>query len=400
MRSWIVPVVVLGSLAAAAPASAFTSDNLVVNGDAEAGPGAPDSAGTNEPPGWQQAGGFTAVQYGAPDFLTTAQSSSWGGGLNFFSGGTPAFGDDTIAVEQIDLTPLAAQIDGGKLNMTLSGLLGGLADQADAVTIAAVVADPAGSAGAATSIGPVTPADRNNQTTLLPKSSCTKVPAGVRQAIVSVDIHRDSGSYNDGYFDNLKLVLSDDACSTAEPLPPAAPPEPAKTANATVVSGVVKVRVPGSNTFVTVDDPSKIPVGSEVDATKGVVAIQAAADKKGGTQTGKFSQGRFTMAQDKGAKPITTMTLTTPLSCTSKPGVHAAARTRKLFGDTNKGRFRTRGRHATATVRGTQWVTKDSCDATTVTVKRGTVIVRDLVKRKNITVKRGHSYTARAKKGK
>jgi hypothetical protein len=399
MRSWIAPVLVLGSLAAAAPASAFTSQNLIVNGDAEAGPGATDSSGTNEPPSWQQSGGFTAVQYGAPQFLTTAQSSSWGGGLNFFTGGTPAFGDDTVAVQQIDLTPLAAQIDGGKLNMTLSGLLGGFADQADAVTIGAVVADPAGSTGAATNIGPVTPADRDNQTTLLPRSSCVAVPAGVRQGVISVDIHRAAGSYNDGYFDNLKLVLSDDACSTAEPLPPAAPPEPAKTANATVVSGVVKVRVPGSNKFVSVSDPSKIPLGAEVDATKGVVAIEAAADKKGGTQTGKFSQGRFTMSQDKSAK-LTTMQLTSPLSCTAKPGVHAAARTRSLFGDTNKGRFRTRGRHATATVRGTQWVTKDSCAATTVTVKRGTVIVRDLTKRKNITVKQGHSYTARAKKGK
>jgi hypothetical protein len=401
MRSWIVPVVVLGSLAGAAPASAFTSSNLIVNGDAEASPGATDSAGTNTPAGWQQAGGFTAVVYGAPDFLTTAQSASWNGGANFFTGGTPPFGDDTIAVQQIDVTPLAAQIDGGKLNATLSGLLGGFTSQSDAATVTMAITDQDGTTGTATALSPVTPADRGNQTTLLPKSSCVAVPPGVRQAIVSIDIHRTDGTYNDGYLDNLSLVLSDDACSTAaEPLPPAAPPEVAKSANATVVSGVVKVRVPGSNQFVNVTDPSKIPVGAEVDATKGVVAIQTAADKKGGTQTGKFSQGTFTMSQDKTAKPITTMTLSNALTCTNKPGVHAAAKSRSLFGDTNKGRFRTRGRHATATVRGTQWVTKDSCDTTTVTVKRGTVIVRDLVKKKNVTVKKGHSYTARAKKKK
>jgi hypothetical protein len=400
MRSWIVPVLVLGSLAAAAPASAFTSDNLIVNGDAEASPGATDSSGTNTPPGWQQAGGFTAVAYGSPDFLTTSQAASWSGGANFFTGGTPPFGDDTVAIEQLDLTPLASQIDGGKLNVTLSGLLGGFSSQPDAVNVSAAVADPNGSTGAGLGIGPVTPEDRKNVTTLLPKSACVPVPAGVRQAIVSIDIHRTSGTYNDGYVDNLALVLSDDACSSGggEPLPPAAPPEIAKTANASVVSGVVKVRVPGSNQFVEVSDPSKIPVGSEVDATKGVVAIETAADKKGAVQTGKFSKGTFTMAQDKASKPVTTMTLSNVLSCTAKPGVHAAARTRQLFGDTNKGRFRTRGRHATATVRGTQWVTKDSCDSTTVTVKRGTVIVRDLVKRKNVTVKAGHSYTARVKK--
>jgi hypothetical protein len=402
MRSWIVPLAVLGSLGAPAPASAFTTPNQKTNGDAEAGPGATDSSGTNTPPGWQTTGGFTAVQYGSPDFLTFAQASSWQGGLNFFTGGTPSFGDDTIAVQQIDLTPFGSQIDGGKLNLTLSGRLGGFASQSDAVTVAAAATDAAGSTGTGTAIGPVTPADRDNQTTLLPKSACVAVPAGVRQSIVSVDIHRTDGSYNDGYLDNLSLVLSDDACSvtTAEPLPPAAPPVIAKTANADVVSGVVKVKVPGSNTFVTVSDPSQIPLGSQIDASKGVVAIQVAADNKGKTQTGNFSQGTFTMSQDKTAKPITTMTLSNALSCSAKVGAAAKAKTRKLFGDTNKGRFRTRGRHATATVRGTQWLTKDSCDKTTVTVKRGTVIVRDLVKRKNVTVKAPHSYTARAKKRK
>jgi hypothetical protein len=402
MRSWIVPLAVLGSLVVAAPASAaFTTRNLITNGDAEAGPGATDSSGTNTPPGWQTTGSFTAVQYGSPDFLTTAQASSWSGGLNFFTGGTPSFGDDTLAVQQIDLTEFASQINGGKLNVTLSGLLGGFASQPDAVTVVAAATDAAGSTGTALSIGPVTPADRDNQTTLLPKTACVALPAGVTQAVVSVDIHRSEGSYNDGYLDNLSLVLSDDACSASTgELPPAAPPVIAKTANADVVSGVVKVKVPGSNEFVTVSDPSQIPLGSQVDASKGVVQIQTAADKKGKTQTGKFSQGVFTMSQDKAAKPTTTMTLSNPLSCSAKLGAAAKQKVRKLFGDTNKGRFRTRGRHATATVRGTQWLTKDSCDKTTVTVKRGTVIVRDLVKRKNVTVKAPHSYTARAKKRK
>jgi ferric-dicitrate binding protein FerR (iron transport regulator) len=103
------------------------------------------------------------------------------------------------------------------------------------------------------------------------------------------------------------------------------------------------------------------------------------------------------MTQSKGAKPITEMRLSDPLSNCGKGKVSAAAKTRQLFGDTNKGRFRTRGRHASATVRGTRWVTKDSCKSTTVKVTRGTVIVRDFTKRKNVTVKRGHSYTARAK---
>ena len=68
---------------------------------------------------------------------------------------------------------------------------------------------------------------------------------------------------------------------------------------------------------------------------------------------------------------------------------------RRLWGD-GKGRFRTRGRHGAATVRGTKWLTEDRCTSTKVSVKRGTVLVRDFVKKKNKIVKKGQSYVARA----
>ena len=72
---------------------------------------------------------------------------------------------------------------------------------------------------------------------------------------------------------------------------------------------------------------------------------------------------------------------------------------RRLWGD-GKGNFRTRGRNAAATVRGTKWLTEDRCDSTKITVKRGKVLVRDFVKRKNRPIKQGHSYVARSKKKK
>ena len=53
--------------------------------------------------------------------------------------------------------------------------------------------------------------------------------------------------------------------------------------------------------------------------------------------------------------------------------MHAARRIkRKLWGD-GKGSFRTRGRNGTATVRGTKWVTEDSCVGTAEETARGTV---------------------------
>ena len=58
--------------------------------------------------------------------------------------------------------------------------------------------------------------------------------------------------------------------------------------------------------------------------------------------------------------------------------------------------FRTRGRHSAATVRGTVWITADRCDGTLTQVKRGRVAVRDLRRKRTITLTAGKSYLAQA----
>jgi ferric-dicitrate binding protein FerR (iron transport regulator) len=79
--------------------------------------------------------------------------------------------------------------------------------------------------------------------------------------------------------------------------------------------------------------------------------------------------------------------------------VTAAARRRSLFGNA-RGRFRTRGRNSTATVRGTRWRMTDRCKGTLTTVQEGSVVVRDLRLRKNRVVKAGQRYLAKAPKRK
>ena len=69
---------------------------------------------------------------------------------------------------------------------------------------------------------------------------------------------------------------------------------------------------------------------------------------------------------------------------------------RQLFSSVH-GRFRTRGRNSTATVRGTKWLTKDTCAGTLTRVMEGTVVVQDLRKHKKVVVKSGHQYLARAR---
>jgi ferric-dicitrate binding protein FerR (iron transport regulator) len=47
-------------------------------------------------------------------------------------------------------------------------------------------------------------------------------------------------------------------------------------------------------------------------------------------------------------------------------------------------------------VRGTNWLTEDSCNGTLVRVRRGKVAVTDYHRRRTVTVKAGRSYFARA----
>ena len=114
--------------------------------------------------------------------------------------------------------------------------------------------------------------------------------------------------------------------------------------------------------------PVAIPMGSTVDTTHGKVAL-ASAKKAGGTQSGTFSQGAFTVTQQK-SDDTTDLTLTGGDFSICK-AAHAAGtqlsaaanRRRRLFGSAH-GHFRTRGRNSSATIRGTEWLTEDRCNGT------------------------------------
>jgi hypothetical protein len=132
--------------------------------------------------------------------------------------------------------------------------------------------------------------------------------------------------------------------------------------------------------------------GTEIDTRKGTVEIETAKGEKA-----EFFDGIFKISQTGG---ITTLTLTEALSCPKKGKAGAAAKkpkTRKLWGS-GKGKFRTKGSYSAATVRGTKWLVQDSCASTTTRVSTGVVQVEDFVKHKKLLVKKGKSYTARARR--
>lgn len=171
-----------------------------------------------------------------------------------------------------------------------------------------------------------------------------------------------------------------------------APPVLAKAVDASVVSGKVLVKLPGTSTFVQLSHDSLIPVGSIVDATGGRVRITEALPG-GKTASSDFYKGAFVVTQSRNG--LATMVLVGTLT---GAGARAAKVKvlRQLWAD-GHGKFRTRGRYASASIRGTTWLTVDRTDGTLVRVKKVSVVVRDFRKRKNVVVIAGHSYLAKAR---
>jgi hypothetical protein len=66
-----------------------------------------------------------------------------------------------------------------------------------------------------------------------------------------------------------------------------------------------------------------------------------------------------------------------------------------LWAKDSNGRFRSRGRNSVATVRGTRWLTRETCAGTLTRVAEGAVEVRDTRRRKTVLVRAGHRYLAR-----
>jgi hypothetical protein len=375
-------------LAAAPAAAAVPAGNLLANPGAEAGPGSPDSTAINPPPGWTPEGEFTAVQYGAPSFLTAADATTFRGGTNFFAGGNtgPSAGSQTI-----DVSSAATEIDAGGVTATLSGLLGGFDGQEDHATLSAAFVNAAGApAGPELSAPTVTMGDRNSATTLISRTAAGKVPAGTRRITVRLDLERVSGSYNDGYADNLSLTLSAGGAGEAPP------PVFHKSVTAGRVSGVIRFRRKGSKRFTTLRADQSLPLGSVLDTKRGVMELTSVPRAGGTPQTARFFDGVFKVTQ-RGR--ITQLALTEKLARCGKRA-HAARKKpkkRRLWGS-GKGSFRISGKYSAATVRGTKWLVQDTCAGTLTRVTQGAVSVRDSVRHKTIIVRAGHRYLAKPKR--
>ena len=200
-----------------------------------------------------------------------------------------------------------------------------------------------------------------------------------------------------------------------------APPVIGETAGVRPVAGKVKIKLPkgtssgkaralgltGAATgFVPLTFAKQIPMGSTLDTSRGTVNLLASAGTSKSTgvtrfQSGNFNGGQFRVSQAH-KNPLTQLSMGgggfgACKTRVPKGGSAARKHRRKLFGSAH-GRFRTRGRNSSATVRGTKWTMTDTCSGTLTAVQRGVVVVRDFTLKKNKTVKAGHHYFARAPK--
>jgi hypothetical protein len=179
-------------------------------------------------------------------------------------------------------------------------------------------------------------------------------------------------------------------------------PAPGKVAGVQEVSGQVLIKKAGTNMFVPLNGETEVPIGSQINTLNGTVMLTAGLGG-GKTNSANFYDGIFTILQSKARNAYMTLRLDGGnfRICRRSAGkaLAIAAKSkrpvRRVWGS-GKGRFTTRGRYSSATVRGTKWLTLDRCDGTLTRVLRGIVRVRDFRARKNVNVRAGHSYLARA----
>lgn len=272
-RAGSVMALVIASVAlGAGPARTAETANLLKDPGAELG-------GYGD---WETANGFAIEAYGAENRPSKAVGDSIGGGADVFAGGSDA--QQSSATQTVAVGAQAKAIDGGASTARLAGHLGGVDDEGDYAEVTAefLPADGDAALGAPVKIGPVTAAERGNQTALLPRSASGAVPPGTRRIRVTITATRVFGVYTDGYADNLSLTL-DGADATPTPTATATPARPTS----------VSVKRRGRR------------IKGRVQATAPCRAGRRVVIKKGSKTVGRTrskASGRFTLKTKKAKK--------------------------------------------------------------------------------------------------
>lgn len=188
------------AVACSSQAAVNYGSNLIVNGDAEAGV-----------TGWNGYDGYSLMQsvdYGSNWVLPT-QPGPADRGAKMFAG----FGQYAVGYQTLDLG-LATALP---TSYSLSGWLGGWTNQGDNALFYVQFLDEFDNEVGSSSLGPVTPQDRANQTGLLYREAAGLVPVGTRKLSFWLSMERLVSGDNDGYADNLSFILQNPVSPVPEP---------------------------------------------------------------------------------------------------------------------------------------------------------------------------------------
>jgi len=205
---WDLDGVVLGRAPTRRPEPRL-GENLIFHGDAELERGFDGVVGVPDASiaGWSDPGWMTVVAYGAQGGFPAPPDGR--GGRGFFCGGArPA----ASSIEQtVDVARLWDAAGERGLAYELSGLLGGFEVRSDACRLLAVFLAGDVELGRA-ELAPPTPEERGGRTSFLFRRAEGPVPAGTERIVVRLEALAPgdlggSGGRNDGYADDLALVL-------------------------------------------------------------------------------------------------------------------------------------------------------------------------------------------------
>jgi hypothetical protein len=219
--------VVLGlsiGLIRAAAANALTTENLLVNGDAELQQCTNDWTAQSSIPGWRVIRGAASVLcYSA--FALAAETpitpSNVPAGRALFS----APGADTAMEQIVDVSAAGSAIDDGEVGFSLSAWLGGWRDRPERATLTAIFLDGDGrSTGFPVVIASADAHARGDLTGLVQRETQGLVPEGTRRISVTVQFLSGMTSFDNAYADNICLTLSGkvSGLAPAAAVPPAA----------------------------------------------------------------------------------------------------------------------------------------------------------------------------------
>jgi hypothetical protein len=206
-----------------------------------------------------------------------------------------------------------------------------------------------------------------------------------------------------------KTAGTDEAAPGRDGAGPPAPPVLGRSMAVRPLAGAVQVRLPERASYVALAVAGSVPTGTTIDARHGRVELHTAVPG-GRTQTATFWGAVFEVRQARDGRGMTDLVLkgARPAGCPAprravarmarfpvSSGGPSTGRSGGLWAKDKRGRFRTHGRNSVATVRGTRWLTRETCAGTLTRVTEGAVAVRDKRRHKTVVVRAGHSYLAR-----